>query len=84
MPGREVLTALRSDPSTSRIPVVVVTSNDSEGVNGAVRTLALDVISKGELSRERALSALDRALAHAKAPGRATHHRVDHAIGAAG
>jgi CheY-like chemotaxis protein len=84
MPGREVLTALRSDPSTSRIPVVVVTSNDGEGVNGAVRTLALDVISKAELSRERALSALDRALAHAKAPGRATHHRVDHAIGAAG
>ena len=62
--GHEVLVRLKSDPTTSSIPVVIVTSrfvNDDE--RQQILTRAANVIYKGDLSRETVSRAIDDALA---------------------
>ena len=64
--GHEVLSRLKSDPSTAGIPVVIVTSrfvNDAE--RQQILTLAANVIYKGDLSRETVSRAIADALDHA-------------------
>jgi signal transduction histidine kinase/CheY-like chemotaxis protein len=66
IPGSDVLRALRENPATQDIPVVIVTANDVDVPSGIPwRALATDVLTKAQLSRESALGALDKALASA-------------------
>src|SRR5262249_50133427 len=64
MTGHDLLAILRSDPKTRELPIVIVTAavlDDAE--HRSLHELANGVISKAVLSRERALTALDAALA---------------------
>ncbi|HVE70193.1 MAG TPA: ATP-binding protein [Thermoanaerobaculia bacterium] len=61
--GHEVLSRLKSDPSTASIPVVIVTSrfvNDAE--RQQILTHAANVIYKGDLSRDTVTRAIADAL----------------------
>jgi CheY-like chemotaxis protein len=70
MSGAEVLRALRADPATRDIPVVVVTATHVDAAKSAPwRRLATDILIKAQLSREVALGALDHALANATEAG---------------
>jgi signal transduction histidine kinase/CheY-like chemotaxis protein len=67
--GHEVLQRLKGDSATASIPVVMVTSrfvNDEE--KRQILTKAVDVIYKGDLSREVVTSTIDRALASEPKP----------------
>ena len=60
--GHEVLQILKADPSTSAIPVVIVTSRFvNEAEREQVLSKAANVIYKGDLSREIVLRAIDDA-----------------------
>jgi signal transduction histidine kinase/CheY-like chemotaxis protein len=62
--GHEVLQRLKSDPATSAIPVVLVTSRFvNEEERQQVLSRAASVIYKGDLSRDVVLKAIDDALA---------------------
>ena len=64
--GHEVLQRLKSDPSTSSIPVIIATShriNDDE--RGELLKKAVKVISKSKLSRELVTRSIDEAMASA-------------------
>jgi signal transduction histidine kinase/CheY-like chemotaxis protein len=62
--GHEVLQRLKSDPATSAIPVVLVTSRFvNEEERQQVLSRAASVIYKGDLSREVVSKAIDEALA---------------------
>ena len=61
--GYQVLRALKNDPATSDIPVVIVTSrmlDDSE--SRELLTMAASILPKESVSRERALSTIHEAL----------------------
>src|ERR1700753_4236355 len=61
--GHEVLQRLKTDPSTSDIPVIVVTSrfvNDEE--KAQILSRAAAVIYKGDLARDIVTGTIDRAL----------------------
>ena len=61
--GVEVLRRLKSDPATADIPVVVVTSKPlEESERQSLRALAVHVLAKDGVSRERALAAVDAAM----------------------
>ncbi|MBV9339814.1 MAG: response regulator [Acidobacteria bacterium] len=57
MPGPEVLRQLKSDPQTSPIPVIVLTSLSEKNKEKLVRDGALDLLEKNDalLARECAL-----------------------------
>jgi two-component system cell cycle response regulator len=61
--GVQVLRALKNDPATSDIPVVVVTSrvlDDAE--SRELLTMATSILPKGSVSRESAISTIDEAI----------------------
>ena len=65
--GREVLHRLKSDPETSRIPVVVITSSVlSDAEQRGIETLAAGVLQKDSLSRDRAIAAVEKAVRSAE------------------
>jgi signal transduction histidine kinase/CheY-like chemotaxis protein len=61
--GAEILRLLKSDPDTRDIPVVIVTAKPlNQDETATLRKLAVDVIAKNSVSRERALEAVDAAM----------------------
>ena len=65
--GREVLHRLKSDPETRGIPVVVMTSSVlSDADQREISRSAVSVLQKDELSRDRAIAAVDEALRSAE------------------
>jgi CheY-like chemotaxis protein len=61
--GVQLLRALKNDPATSDIPVVVVTSrvlDDAE--SRELLTMATSILPKGSVSRESAISTIDEAI----------------------
>jgi CheY-like chemotaxis protein len=63
MPGEEVLAALRADPATRDIPVLVVTSKRLDaGERERLGALALAVFSKDEMSADTAGELIRRVL----------------------
>jgi signal transduction histidine kinase/CheY-like chemotaxis protein len=67
--GHEVLAALRADPHTAEIPVIVVTSKPlTDDERAALERGALAVINKGS-SRDAAIAVIKSAFARAGLPG---------------
>jgi signal transduction histidine kinase len=67
--GHEVLQRLKSDPATSAIPVVIVTSRFvNEEERRQILARAVNVIYKGDLTRDTVTQAIDAALAPLDAP----------------
>jgi len=61
--GFQVLRALKGDPATSDIPVVIVTSRVlDEAESRELLTMAAGILPKESVSRERAMSTIDEAL----------------------
>jgi CheY-like chemotaxis protein len=67
-PGLDVLAALKGDPSTAHIPVIVVTAEGEEGRAAAIRRGAEDYLTK-PFSPRVLLQAVERALAGSGPPG---------------
>jgi CheY-like chemotaxis protein len=61
-PGLDVLSAIKDDPSTASIPVIVITAEGEEGRAVALRRGALDYLTK-PFSPRVLLQAVERALA---------------------
>ena len=74
MPGTEVLRQLKSDPQTSPIPVIVLTSLSEKNKEKLVRDGALDLLEKNDalLARESALlvEAVQKAVGRAAGAGK--------------
>jgi CheY-like chemotaxis protein len=67
-PGLDVLSALKGDPSTDHIPVIVVTAEGEEGRASAIGRGAEDYLTK-PFSPRVLLQAVERALAGSGPPG---------------
>jgi CheY-like chemotaxis protein len=67
-PGLDVLSALKGDPSTDHIPVIVVTAEGEEGRAAAIGRGAEDYLTK-PFSPRVLLQAVERALAGSGPPG---------------
>jgi CheY-like chemotaxis protein len=66
-PGLDVLTALKDDPATGSIPVIVVTAEGEEGHAGAIRRGAHDYLTK-PFSPRVLLRSVEQALADSGPP----------------
>jgi len=66
--GAEVLAAIREDPVTARIPVIVVTATGDEGRPGAIELGAVDYLTK-PFSSSVLLRSVERALGVSGSPG---------------
>jgi CheY-like chemotaxis protein len=60
-PGLDVLAAIKDDPSTAAIPVIVITAEGEEGRAGAMRRGAHEYLTK-PFSPRALLQAVERAL----------------------
>ena len=61
-PGLDVLAAIKDDPATAAIPVIVITAEGEEGRAGAMRRGAQEYLTK-PFSPRALLQAVERALA---------------------
>jgi two-component system phosphate regulon response regulator PhoB len=68
-PGLGVLSSLKDDPATDRIPVIVITAEGEEGRAGALARGADDYLTK-PFSPRVLLQAVERALAGSAPPER--------------
>jgi len=60
--GLEVLQALRSDPASQKIPVIIVTGNADEEVNDRCRTIGIDGFLTKPFKAEHLIKAIAKAL----------------------
>jgi CheY-like chemotaxis protein len=67
-PGLDVLAAIKADPATAGIPVIVITAEGEEGRAGAMRRGADDYLTK-PFSPRVLLQAVERALGGSEPPG---------------
>jgi CheY-like chemotaxis protein len=68
-PGLDVLAALKDDPATAPIPVIVITAEGEEGRATAIRAGASDYLTK-PFSPRVLLQAVERALGGSGSPAR--------------
>jgi len=61
--GFEVLEALRSDPASQKIPVIIVTGNADEEVNDRCRTIGIEGFLTKPFKGEHLIQAIAKALA---------------------
>ena len=61
--GFEVLEALRSDPASRKIPVIIVTGNADEEVNDRCRTIGIEGFLTKPFKGEHLIQAIAKALA---------------------
>jgi CheY-like chemotaxis protein len=66
-PGLDVLGALKDDPATAPIPVIVITAEGEEGRAAAIRAGATDYLTK-PFSPRVLLQAVERALGGSEPP----------------
>jgi len=66
--GPEVLTAIRADPATAGIPVIVMTATGDEGRSAAMALGAVDYLTK-PFSSHALLRSVERALGASGSPG---------------
>ena len=61
--GFEVLEALRSDPASQKIPVIIVTGNADEEVNNRCRTIGIEGFFTKPFKSEHLIQGIAKALA---------------------